>query len=243
MYKRLLIIFLINCLSNSFASETHESDKRYCLSKHIKSAIKVNKKRSKKYAALTDGQSKTLSRQLIFGERLSLISGKFFDTWARKYQKHGIPILCKDLMKMDSIPQFTSFSVLPERSFSEIYQPNMKKMTSTIKHLIKSNQREELHYFLKNEIHKLNMNPNYYCTLRHFLESIHRTVNLTGEYERLAAKASLKSPWNGIKRYLKAQTATLKLLSVLDKKAAKFQEEGLAIFCQDLPQIPIPEYN
>lgn len=230
-------------INSALSSETHESDMDFCISKHIKSAIKVNKVRKKKYAALTNGKTRKLSNQLITGEKLSLISAKFFDKWALKYQRNEIPIMCKDLIKMDSIPEFRGFSSLPPLKFSEIYHPNLKSIVSKLKKYNRNYDRHNMHLLLQEELTKLANHPEYYCTLRHFLESIHRTVVLSAEYHDLAIARKLKSPKKGLKRYLTSQIITLKLLAALDRKAATFQEDGLPIFCQDLPPIPIPEYH
>jgi hypothetical protein len=234
-------MFLLLQTALAYATETHESDKKNCLSKHIRSALKINKSRSKKYAMLTNNESISLSRQLILYETLALAPSLIMDKLALKYQKNKIPVFCKDLIKMNGIGPFKPFGLRPLYSFSQSRKLNIKVLKNNILRNLNKKNYQTLILLLKSELLKIDSSKNYLCLTRHFLESITRTLILLKEYKKQAAAINFKSPEKLIVFYLKSQTWFLGALMKLDQQAAKFQEQGIALFCQDLPEIPIPK--
>ena len=72
---------------------------------HINEALRVNLERKEIYAQLTQGKSRSISRYLIWLERLSLIPARLIDRWGRTFQEKRIGIIQNDFVSMNGINQ------------------------------------------------------------------------------------------------------------------------------------------
>src|SRR5258708_5947558 len=71
-----------------------------CFTRHLSEAIALNKLRMPRYSALTNGASEKISTSLIRYEKLASVAAWYYDWQAKKYQEHGIPILCDEFVSM-----------------------------------------------------------------------------------------------------------------------------------------------
>src|SRR5687767_11786773 len=72
-----------------------------CFAGHLREAMALNRERAAGYAALSDGQSRSLSRLLIGSEALTMGLAVGLEAAAAPYWHAGIPILCADFVPMD----------------------------------------------------------------------------------------------------------------------------------------------
>ncbi len=211
-----------------------------CIRQHLKDAIKINKKRRPLYKALTDGKSKKLSNSLIFSEKLSLSYAFIFDLSAKKYQKRGIPLFCLDFIDMKEIADFQAGSEVPEYKYESLEKINTKEIIANIKKSLKKRSFKGVQDYMQLELKNFEEEKKYNCLAKHVLESIQRSAFLAPHYIQASEMIGMKSPKKLLENNIKIQAMSLKIFSRIDKKAAKFQEEGVSIICNDIPHIPIP---
>ena len=210
-----------------------------CFSTHIKEAINKNIDRKPLYSKMTGGKSKFLSNLLITSEKATFVLAKIYDKRARDFQKGGVPILCLDYVDMDLTPEFSSVLDIPQLAYDELPKIDVKRIR---KKLLKSLEKsfKEVGIDSEEALDQTRGTGHYNCMLTHVLESINRAALLAPHYEKAAADKNLKSPKKLLEKNIKIQIKSLGLWAYIDKKAAKFQEKGLKVICQDVPKINPP---
>jgi hypothetical protein len=132
-------------LRTSFHNDKTNLEKTRPFYTHIKDAIKVNKKRKKYYAAVSNGKTNPLSRKLIRLEYCMIPTALLFDRWAKSLSKKGYPVLADDFVSMTGIapkakkPVYTS---VPSRATIKALKASVKSYISEIKE--KSSAKEFL---------------------------------------------------------------------------------------------------
>lgn len=210
-----------------------------CFSTHIREAINKNIDRKSLYSKMTGGKSKFLSNLLITSEKATFVLAKVYDRRAREFQRSGIPILCLDYVDMDLTPEFSSVLDIPQLKYNELSKIDVKSIRRSLLNSLEKSF-DEVENESKEFLKQTRNTGHYNCMLTHVLESINRAALLAPHYEKAAADKQLKSPKKLLEKNLKIQIRSLGLWAYIDKKAAKFQEKGIRIICQDVPKINPP---
>ena len=100
---RLLLVLLI---SQSLMQENAHAKVIAPIGKHLKDALKLNKKRAPLYGELTNNKSIALSYELMAMESLAFIGLGYLDQKAQVYIKHGVGVFEDDLIDMKETPEF-----------------------------------------------------------------------------------------------------------------------------------------
>lgn len=230
---RFLVLWIgIAWLSPCYATMSNHK----CFVSHLSEAIRLNLDRREVYAEQSQGESRRISNLLIWSERLTLLSGQWFDLKAARWQEHGIPLMCSDFVSMDLTPQ------LQEVDDSDRQESRLTVDVSKLRDSLKAglvHGYEHLFAEAYSALQEIASEPHYHCMVRHLLESIGRSAKLAPIYERMATEKGLDSPAKLIHQFLRLQIWGLKLGKWLDKQALPLQRKGLGIICNDVPPIPM----
>ena len=206
-----------------------------CFVKHIEEAINLNKERRGLYKQQSGGSSVKISDALIWFERLTLLSARWFDWQAKPWQKKGIPLLCSEFVSMDLTPRFDPIKSPQEEARLSL---NIRDLTKSLRSSLGSNEHDLLG-IVSRSLRGIESEPNYHCMQRHLIESIGRTAKLIPVYEKMALARGLEKPTPILKQFLGLQIWGLKFGRWLDSMARPLQEKGLGIICNDIPFIPM----
>lgn len=210
-----------------------------CFKQHLKDAIELNEGREKAYRELTNGKSFWISKQLIYSEKVSLLYADYLGLKVQKYRESGVPLLCRDFISMQEVPEFSTELRIPRISYNKIAKIKVSSLKRKYKKLVREKEYSKLVASIQEKLSQLALNSEYNCMTRHLLESLGRSSNLVAVYIKESLARGLGSPEKILQNYLKRNISTLSLAYSLDKQAAKIQEKGIPIICQDVPHIPI----
>ena len=106
--------------------------------------------------------------------------------------------------------------------------------------LLRKDQVEEAYNLSVTLVKLFEVNKQYNCLQRHFLESIARTLNhsIKNYIPALKNSKDKKKYMKFLRNYLDKQFLSVKWSRFFDKRAGKYQQKGLKLFCQDIPHIP-----
>lgn len=208
------------------------------MTEHLIEAIGINFKRSKLYAAKTNGRSLSISRFLIGTEILIVPVGIFLDCIAKFWQWQEVPVMVHEFIPMEntsdyfeSYPfEFQKLDRLPDLNF-QIHYENLLNKFQTMNYRSISEAFEEA-------IKSLDSIPQHYCMLRHLLESGLRCSNLAETHVKVAHEMSVITPHWFCLYLIFTHILPLKLAVYLDRKAFEIQKNNVPIIYQDVPPIP-----
>jgi len=204
---------------------------------HIREAIALNRDRAPKYAALSNGASRPISRTLIVAERLIIPIARWFDRRAKPYQQAGVPLLESIFVPMSAAPPF-----LPVRSAGQRELRQSSPQPAAIRRHVGEAYRARSFPgaadALASELSALASAPGVDCLVRHLLESAHRVAQLAPVHVAAAQERGLRSPAPILARLLWLHLWSLGPAGALDRRARPLQARGIAILAQDLPPIP-----
>lgn len=205
--------------------------------KHLREAIKINKERKPLYTQLTKGSSRKISNILILTEILTLPIAIYIDFRARKFNKAGIPIVYKDFVSMDKVPEFAT-NIHPVNTPPTDFHEMLIQQTKTeLTKQCKSGNFEEVCKIADNTLMKINENKSYFGMLRHLLESILRIASLAPGYIKQSEELKIKSTKKLSLLMLRIHIFALSFAVDLDKLAVPIQTQGISILLQDVPKI------
>ena len=208
---------------------------------HVREAIALNRERAPRYAALSGGASRSISRALIAAELLTVPVARWFDRRAAPYQRAGVPLFESLFMPMSATPPFVAVrhAGVPE-SDQRPAKPAAIRRRVTAAHRAGSFQGAA--DALAIELAALAAAPGVDCMVRHLLESAHRLAQLAPDHVAAAQERGLPSPGRLLARLLRLHLWALGPAGLLDRRARPLQARGIAILAQDLPPIP-PAYS
>ena len=204
---------------------------------HLLDAIALNRERAPRYAALSRGASRTISRRLIFAERALLPAARWFDRRAAPWRMAGIPMLEEIFVPMGGAPAFASDGP-PINAGSR--GPSPVAVRQRVLACYRDGGFEGAAGALEIELGSLETEPGADCLVRHLLESARRLTVLAPGHLRLAAERGLASPRWLLGLLLRLHLWGLSAASGLDARARPLQARGIPILAQDLPPIPAP---
>lgn len=229
-----ILVGLLLLSSNIFAFS-----KQMCLSDHIKEAMILNKERKSLYAEITNKQSLKVSRSLISLERQMLFFTYPLDLLAKKYQRLGMPIFCRDIISMEETPEFTSQYEQGAPDILDYKKVSAKKIRNDFKRAFRNNNYDELIKVSSQWLHKLEKEPRFNCLTRHFIETIIRSSKLAKEYILFAKSTNLRDPSKLMNSYLRSVFVSFLYSVSIDEKASPIQAAGIPIICNDVPFVPL----
>lgn len=226
-----MIVFF---LFYSFSSLASDYD---CARLHIEEAIEINRDHIKLYKdAYEDEAAKVLGR-LIFIEKIMLPFSRSLDRSAKTLVDAGFAMWCEDFVSMDSLPQFQIRSSPPANKFKPVDKKKLKQMRKKIKSFeIKNAMKlyDEIVLMIETDLNDKSFN----CVTRHFLESSARSLKLAVKRERYVPRELRQDFLKATKKMMKQMSLALMIARPLDNMAAKVQESGVPVLCQEMPHIP-----
>ncbi len=207
---------------------------------HVKEAIQVNKERSKIYAGLTNGRSKSLSRLLIALEYLTLPIALLYDARGRKFNRNGIPIVANDFVPMDVKDPQIETSMRGTLNMSQ--NQEIKKMINEYSRSLKIKIWDQVQLeqvfetslsFIKQirayeKDHKIHLSM-----LIHLVESLALIAKNGTGYAAMSDNKTIRLSSDLIQVHLMG----IKRSMLIDARANIFHQEGIGIIVNDLPEI------
>ncbi len=204
---------------------------------HLREAIELNRERSPRYAALSGGESRVISRRLVAAERLLLPFARWCDRRAAPYHRAGIPLLETLFMPMASAPPFAA-TRLPGIGARPTPTPRAAEMRRRVSAAYRSGGFESAADALAAELAALSVAPDGNALVRHLLESARRLAVLASAHATMARERGMPSPEPLLSILLRAHLWGLGPAGALDRRARPIQQRGIPILVQDLPPIP-----
>lgn len=233
--------FAFLLLLATFSPATAKAFPRACTREHLVEAIELNLARRQDYANLSNGQSLPISDALIDMEKRLLKSALLADFVSFFFQLWGIAFLCDEYVSMSKTPAFTPQSPKPWPQLSGYTSWNADKAIETLTQLNEKKDFTKILEVSEQWLQDLNSEKQFHCLTRHFLESVARAAVLAPRHNTIA-RERLFIPTLGLSAmFIKGHIDLLKEAEQLDRSAAPLQARGIAIICQDVPPIPIPQ--
>lgn len=201
---------------------------------HVKESIVINKERKIIYSQMTQGKSDLALKKLIALEKIMLPFSMVYDLRASWYQKRGVPVFKDEFVPMISHPENDPGVPAPETGIRMIPWESYQK---ELKILIRKKDRQKLLSRSLEIIHEMESQKQYWCLVRHLVESIYRIAWFLPTRIEEARIKRIKSPENLIWDVIEFHLIGFPLFSKVDLKAAPVQEEGVPMICSELPNL------
>ena len=204
--------------------------------RHLREAIALNRERAPRYAALSGGASRIISRRLIAAEYALLPVARWFDRRAAPYHRAGIPLLESLFESMTLAPAFAAAEVTG-RSVTKLPRLRTAPIKRRVWRAYRDGTFKEAAKALESELSQLASSPASNALVRHLLASAQRVATLAPGHESLALERGLASPTPLLARLFRLHLLGLRTAAALDWRAHPLQSSGIAILAQDLPPI------
>lgn len=209
--------------------------------KHIADAIVINKARMPRYAALSGGRSKNLSRLLIWFEYTCVPFALWFDRKARPFNARGVPIGDDDFASMEAIKPLETPPPLRGRTSPEgwvelkaLLKAYRRALSATTSAGDFMGAAAASAHFLHAIEEREKRHGAHLCMVRHFVESLGLAALNGPRFAEQTGGETIP-----LTRRL-IQIQALGMISVLwfDKLAQPVHEMGAGILLNDVPDIP-----
>ena len=208
------------------------------LERHIREALHINTQRLPLYAKASGGKTTALSKKLMRYQKLSIFSAYWMDRYARRFQKHGVPIMQEDYVSMEATPTFRErFDGLPPR-LEELSQPDVGALVRALKHAKSGDDFALARTALRKALEEVHSPSGFLCAYRHLLESLLRIATLAEQHERFAREKGAPSPRKFSWFLYWAHLPLLKSTLGFDLQAAPIQASGIPFLANDFPPVP-----
>lgn len=215
---------------------------KFSFTHHTISALKVNSKRKKYYASLTNGSSKFITFILNCFSIIMLPITFFVDIYANKFIKKGVKILQNDFVELTEINLKTKAVERTNAFSNDVYKQVDNIRKNYISAIRKSLRKKELFdvcilsaEFLQNiSLVEIENNCNIPMT-KHIVESIGFNALHGIKYSKQSYGKTLKLSIFLIRLHVCGLLNSLKLI---DKPSQKFFSKGVGIVINDIPKIP-----
>ena len=212
---------------------------RGCFETHLRDAIELNQTRVEPYAEWSNDESRAVSRLLISSEKSLLPLARLYDRKAQRFQKHGVSILCDELIPMSEAPRLEGTRP-PSGPLPDAWLKSnpARRWTRSIRQALRSEGFAGAFTQSQLALDEAKLHPSYLCMARHILESIARAATLAPIHARQAQAKGLPSTEPLSKDFIRLQLWGLEFSTTLDRKASPLQAQGVPIVCNDVPPIP-----
>jgi hypothetical protein len=223
------------------------SEQPDCFELHVRDALDVYEVRKPLYESISDGRSSLPIFVLTILQRLNLPGARAFDKRARDLRRRGVEGLgCREFVSMDEVPAFRQR--IPPNANERFQKPDLPTLGKTLQQLLKTRDYAGLTRASQGALAELASSPHHHCLLRHFLESIARAADLAPQHlktiqsfapteERSEILQNETLAW--VDDFIGIHLKVLRAAHFLDQRATPLQRDGIALFCQDLPAIPL----
>lgn len=205
---------------------------------HLREAIALNRDRAPRYAELTAGRSRRVSRALIASELVLLPVARWFDRRAAPYEQAGVPLMSSLFVPMAGAAPFAPHRPVVQGRGAP--RPNVTAIRRRAVAAFADGSFAAAAAVLDAELGRLDANPATDCMVRHLLESARRIAVLAPVHADAARGAGLRDPLPLLGQLLRMHLWGLASGAMLDRWARPLQLEGIPILAQDLPPIPVP---
>jgi hypothetical protein len=220
---------LLITISFNGHAQSHQS---FCFQGHIKESIAINKDRKKTYSKLTQGKSNRIFNELITYERLTLLPAALYDLKARKYQKQGMDLFCKEFLPLVQTP-IPELNIPQERFTLLDWRLHKKKILQALN----THDANKVKEVALRALVELKSQPNYYCLTRHFIESIYRFAHFVPLRRSQAAARGLKDPAKLMFSLMRIQAMGFMGSVNIDLKSQPIQGSGIPMICAEMPNL------
>jgi hypothetical protein len=216
----------------------HDKPHWGALERHIREALYINTCRLPLYSQVSQGKTEPLSRKLMRYQKLSIFSAHWMDRYARKFQKHGIPIMQEDYVSMEATPEFCErFQGEPPR-LSDLPRPDVSALVRDLKRARAQDDFAYARELLRKALAEVHSPQGFLCAYRHLLESLLRISTLAEQHERLAREKGAPSPRKFSWFLYWGHLPLLKSTLGFDFEAAPIQAAGIPFLANDFPPVP-----
>lgn len=208
------------------------------LERHIREALYINTQRLPLYSQASGGKTASLSRKLMRYQKMSIFSAHWMDRYARKFQRHGVPIMQEDYVSMEATPAFRErFEGSPPR-LEQLRRPDVHALVRDLKRAKASDDFSQARAVLRKALEEVHAPQGFLCAYRHLLESLLRISTLAEQHERLAREKGAPSPRKFSWFLYWGHLPLLKSTLAFDVQAAPIQAEGVPFLANDFPPVP-----
>ncbi len=208
---------------------------RACFTQHIRESIHINSSRRDFYSGITAGRSNRVFNRLITAERLSLIPAALYDARALRWQRRGLPLFCYEFMSMNNTPDFDpERRVVPTERFEAF---DWRFYRDRLEEAARAKDVRQTKAVALEGVRALERMPNYYCMLRHILESVYRFAYFVPLQDARASELGLPSPKNILFEVINLQLLAFGESYKIDLWSAPIQQTGVPILCAELPKL------
>lgn len=226
-----------------FAVETTKRDHsitRDCFKEHLKEAIATNRERRELYATLTNGESRKITRELIFAEKFGVaFMAPFYDRDAKIYQDHGINIVCDEMISPYGVPVFNQKENFKGLVPAKFISTNPKELRDRLDKALLEKGFEEVAKLTEEALAEIAQRPNFNCLMRNDLTTILKAARLAPIHKQKALALGLPSPESISRKLIKRITSILPFVDKIDKKVFAIQRQGIPFVCQDFPEATV----
>lgn len=216
--------------------------------RHLRDAIALNRERAPRYAELSGGASRAISRALIAAELVLLPVARWFDRRAEPYHRAGIPLLEELFVPMADAPAFGAPLGGPlggplgapsaAAPASGARRPRVREIRARVRVARRERGFAGAADALDDALAGLSAWPATECLVRHLLESARRLARLAPGHIEMSRDRGLASPESLLTLLFRLHLAGLGGAAMLDARARPLQASGIPVLANDLPRIP-----
>lgn len=230
------------------AKEYQAESKNGSFVRHLHEAIEINRARQDYYSNITSGVSKSVTRRLLFFEKISLPVARIIDNRAKEFNNKGIAIVEDDFVPMNDIPPVETLpnykSIAGKSQVIELKESldYLKKGIKTVlKGNLEVNNLKVICELTESTLHVIDTLESeaqaHFAMSRHVVESIGYSALHGIQYARMSDNKTLALS----KFMILTQALSLKFSTDLDVKAQRCHALGAGILVNDVPHIPFEE--
>jgi len=216
-----------------------------CFYRHLSDAVKINKERISYYSEITNGVSKSASKNLIRNEKMLMPLALWLDIRAQKFIKKGMPIACNDLIEMTNIKSKETSLNYTKIADESVFERLNSEFEKAKKEMRKYNQQSDFkkvgdlaHELLLSvkEIEK--ETESNFCMAKHAIDSL----GLAAVHANKYSKDSSGEIDSFAQSFVGTQISGLSnSILKIDRDAQEAHQLGVGIVCNDVPKIPFEE--
>lgn len=204
-------------------------------SAHLREAIAVNRARAPRWAALTNGRTRLVSRLLVASEYATLPVAWHLERQARAAGSEALEALNRCFVPMGDLPPVTRAA--PADAPAAV-RSRRSTATATWRSAATAAWRADAPDVAlaasRAMLHELAEAPGTLCMRRHLAESAARVAAVLQDTDR--SRAAREVVWSVLLRH----GMGFHVGDRLDDLALPLQRDGIPILAHDLPAIPLP---
>lgn len=206
-----------------------------CFRHHIEESIGINRERKIIYSSMTAGQSDRIFNTLIASEVISIIPATYFDYRAKKFQKKGLELFQHEFMSMNRAGLFDPNEKVTVTG--KIKEFDWKFYKIRLDNAIHLHNHETVRSICVEALVELKAYPQYYCMMRHLIESIYRFAFFVPIRVKQASTLKIDSPESLMFDVMKLHLLGFEGVYKIDLWCQPIQQSGILILNTELPDL------